>query len=133
VVAPQYTALAAELAAIRQASAETVFLPGRHPVKGDPFRDFAGFASQVLTLETSLRQRAGVTAADLETVKTIELDMFAASWRATIDECRQVLQLLADGRAMTVRELLLTFPAPRRRLIQTSLSWMAKHGFLDWL
>jgi hypothetical protein len=40
---------------------------------------------------------------------------------------------LASGQAKNVREVLLTFPANRRRLVQMGLAWMAKLGFIDWL
>ncbi|HQR88108.1 MAG TPA: hypothetical protein PLH31_02305 [Caulobacter sp.] len=132
-VAPQYTALAAELAAIRHASDDPRALSRAHPVKGDPFRDFAGFATSTLNLETRLRLRQGVTAEAVERVRTIELDMFAANWRGTLEEALRVIQLLSNDAVLTVRELLTAFPTPRRRHVQMSLVWMAKQGFLDWL
>ena len=125
--------LARELAAVRNASADTRPKSPRNPVKGDPFRNFAGFASQVLSLTSRLTLRAGVGPADLQRVQTIELDMFAANWRGTYDECQKVFEHLAEGRAATVEELLLLFPVPRRRAVQLSLLWMAKCGFLEWL
>ena len=133
VVAPQYTALAAELTAIRNAAPIVSPRSGSHPVKGDPFRDFAGFATTTLTLETRLCLRHGTAAKTVERVRTIELDMFAANWRGTVEEALRVVELLADGEALTVRDLLTAFPTPRRRYIQLSLVWMAKQGFLDWL
>ncbi|WP_425994311.1 hypothetical protein [Caulobacter sp. DWR1-3-2b1] len=47
VVAPQYAALGAELGAIRTAS-EAHHPQAPQPVTGDPFRDFADFATQIL-------------------------------------------------------------------------------------
>lgn len=133
VVARQFSALALELGDIRRASDDTQPKSARNPVRGDPFRDFAGFATQVLSLKSSLTLRAGVGAADLKRVQTIELDMFAANWRGTYEECQKVFDHLAEGRAATVEELLLLFPVPRRRAVQLSLLWMAKCGFLEWL
>ena len=133
VVAPQYTALAAELTAIRNAAPAVSPRSGAHPVKGDPFRDFAGFATTTLTLETRLRLRHGTAAETVERVQSVELDMFAANWRGTMEEALRVLDFLADGEARTVRDLLTNFPTPRRRHVQLSLVWMAKQGFLDWL
>ena len=77
--------------------------------------------------------RAGVGLADLQRVQTVELDMFAANWRGTHEECQTVFAHLAEGHAATTEDLLLLFPAPRRRAVQLSLLWMAKCGFLDWL
>lgn len=133
VVARQYADLARELTAVRAASADTRPRSTLNPVKGDPFRNFAGFATQVLSLKSSLSLRPGVDADDLKRAQTIELDMFAANWRGSHEECRQVFAHLADGRAATTEDLLLLFPMPRRRAVQLSLLWMAKCGFLEWL
>lgn len=59
--------------------------------------------------------------------------MFAANWRGTLEEALRVIQLLSNDAMLTVRELLIAFPTPRRRHVQMSLVWMAKQGFLDWL
>lgn len=133
VVAPQYTALAAELNAIRVATPTVTPRIGRHPVKGDPFRDFAGFASTTLTLETRVRLRSGVGAADLDRTRAIELDMFAANWRGSIEECHKIVELLDGGQVMSVKDLLQLFPLPRRPRVHLGMVWMAKQGFLDWL
>jgi len=133
VVARQYSALAEELSAVRTAAEDTRPRSTRNPVKGDPFRNFAGFATQVLSLKSRLSLRDGVGPADLQRVQTIELDMFAANWRGTQEECQAVFAHLADGHAATTEELLLLFPTPRRRAVQLSLLWMAKCGFLEWL
>lgn len=133
VVARQFSALAQELGDIRRASEDTRPKSARNPVRGDPFRDFAGFATQVLSLKSRLTLRGGVGPADLLRVQTIELDMFAANWRGTYEECQLVFAHLAEGRAATAEDLLLLFPAPRRRAVQLSLLWMAKCGFLEWL
>jgi len=133
VVARQFSALAQELGDIRGASEDTQPKSARNPVRGDPFRDFAGFATQVLSLKSRLTLRGGVGLADLQRVQTVELDMFAANWRGTYEECQVVFAHLAAGRAATTEDLLLLFAAPRRRAVQLSLLWMTKCGFLEWL
>ena len=132
VVAPQYAALATELGAIRKASSGVNALSRRHPIKGDPFRDFAGFATSVLTLETRLSLRAGVTSRDLARLQTVELDMFAANWRCSIEDCQQVLERLSQAGEMSARDLVMNFPPDRRRRVHLGLVWMAKQGLLDW-
>lgn len=133
VVARQFSALARELTEIRLAAGDTRPRSVRNPVRGDPLRDFAGFASQVLSLRSRLALRAGVGTADLKRVQVIELDMFAANRRGTHDECQIVFDHLAAVETATVEELLLLFPIPRRRAVQLSLLWMAKCGFVEWL
>jgi glycosyltransferase involved in cell wall biosynthesis len=132
VVAPQYAALAAELGAIRKAASGVNALSRRHPVKGDPFRDFAGFATSVLTLETRLSLRAGVKPQDLSRLQAVELDMFAANWRCSIEECQQVLERLVQAGETTAKDLVTAFPLDRRRRVHLGLVWMAKQGLLDW-
>lgn len=132
VVAPQYSALAAELGAIRKAAPIVSALSRRHPVRGDPFRDFAGFATSVLTLETRLSLRAGAKPQDLARLQAVELDMFAANWRCSIEECQQVLERLAQAGETLAKDLVAAFPLDRRRRVHLGLVWMAKQGLLDW-
>jgi glycosyltransferase involved in cell wall biosynthesis len=133
VVAPQYTALAGELAAIRLAETSEAPPPGRHPVKGEPFRDFAVFATSILTPETRLRVRPGANLAALDTMGSIELDMFAANWRGSLDEARQIMVRLREAGELPARDIVMMFPVQRHGLIQLLLTWMAKQGLLDWL
>lgn len=135
VVAPQYTALAAELSAMRppgQASPMPSISP-RNPVKGDPFRDFAGFATSTLKPESRVSLRPGVSATDLDLCQNIDLDMFAGVWRGALDEARQIMARLEDNGPMKVRDILSPFAVERRRPLLLSLAWMAKQGFVDWL
>jgi len=133
VVAPQYRALAAELAEIRRAhGVSTNRLVARRPVKGDPFRDFAGFASSSLAPNTRLRLRDGLGAEDLRKISTIELDMFAANWRGSLGECLIVVNRLGERGEATVAELMESFPRPRRPSVQLNLLWLCKQGLLAW-
>lgn len=131
VVAPQYVRLAEELTSIRLAGADAT-RGLAHPLKGDPYRDFAGFPTRVLDLDDLLWRRTGVDETHLRIAETVQLEQFAALRRASPAEARRVLQLLPDGATSTVRDLLLAFPTPRRRLVMLGLMWMAKAGLLDW-
>lgn len=131
VVARQVNALVDDLARLRvQATAPASRHP-MNPVRGDPFRDFAGFATDVLSPETRLtatgdRQR-------LEAMPAVTLNRAFSGWRGNMEECAQALDLIASGRATTVREVLTAFPVQRRRPVELGLLWMAKYGLLDWL
>ena len=131
VVAPQYVALADQLAEIRQSSPGRPVGQTRHPTKGDPFRDFAGFATTALSAQTLMSVRPGVGPSDLERSAGLALDMFGGNWRGTTAECQAVLDMLASG-PKPVGELLAAFPAHRGRRVQLSLLWMCKLGLLDW-
>jgi hypothetical protein len=101
-------------------------------VRGDPFVDFAGFPTQVLTLDTPLAAAPGVTGDDVRGLTGV-LDLAFAGLRATQEECAQALDLLASGQARSGRDVLITFPMPRRRMVEMGLAWMAKLGLIDWL
>lgn len=131
VVAPQYVALAEELGEIRRSSPEPRAHSQRHPTKGDPFRDFAGFATTVLSPETVLALRPGDGLAAIDRSGRLSLDMFGGNWRANPDESREIVRLLQDG-PRPVREILAVFPPQRLRRIQLSLLWMCKLGILAW-
>lgn len=132
VVAPRYAELAGELAAIRRSGAEAAARPARHPVTGDPFGTFAGFASHRLGLDVRLSLRPGAGAGDLERAAGVKLDMFADNLRLPHDQVRPVLATLAAGPA-TARALLEPFPVAQRRRALLSLLWLAKLGMIDWL
>jgi hypothetical protein len=121
-----------ELAAIRASAPGDGLAPGGlNPVKGDPFWDFAGFATEVLDGATRLSLRPGVGPADLERTVGQPMDQFGGNWRATVDECGRALQLIGDG-PITVEALLRHFPG-RAWQIELGLMWMIKLGLVDWL
>jgi D-inositol-3-phosphate glycosyltransferase len=133
VVVGQITALTGELAEVRAAAAESARTHRMHPVRGDPFAEFANFPSQVLTLDTVLRIRDGASAADLVRAGGVGLDSAFGGWRGREEEAAAVLARLEGGARLTVRELMVAFPPERRRPVQMSLAWLAKLGVLDWL
>jgi D-inositol-3-phosphate glycosyltransferase len=132
VVARQYNALTDELAAIRNASPDPVVRQRADPVRGDPFAAFAGFPTQVLTVDMPLAAAPGATGDQVRAL-TDGLDVAFPGLRASLDECAQALDLLATGKARTVRDVLLAFPIERRRVVEMGLAWMAKLGQIDWL
>jgi glycosyltransferase involved in cell wall biosynthesis len=133
VVAAQYRELVEDLGKVRAAAADPPAARRSNPVKGDPFVDFAHFATETLTVDTRLSPVPGVTGEDVRRTGQVTLDGAYAPLRAPPAACARVVDLLAERGAMTVREILLTFPAGERRPLELALAWMAKHGFVDWL
>jgi D-inositol-3-phosphate glycosyltransferase len=130
VVARAYQALLDELAAIRAAAADP---PTRHrgdPVRGDPFADFAGFATQAQSVDMPISTRSSRD--DVRALSGV-LDQAFTGFQATPEECGQIIELIATGAAGTVRELLMGFPVPRRRAVELAIAWLAKLGLVDWL
>ncbi|MDP3854196.1 glycosyltransferase family 4 protein [Phenylobacterium sp.] len=130
VVVSEIRALLDELAAIRGAAADTAPSHTIHPAKGDPFADFAGFATEVLSPDTPLALRPG---ADPTRLDRTELDRVARGWRATPAECALVCELLASGQAANVGDVLARFAPARRSPVELAIVWMAKLGVIDWL
>ena len=133
VVAAQLNALTDELGRRRAAGQAPYTRHVEDPVKGDPFRDFAGFATQVLSLDTPLAAAPGAAPDGVRAASSVTLDVAFPSWRAEPAECAHALELVASGRARTVREVLTAFPVERRKALELGLLWLAKHGYVDWL
>jgi glycosyltransferase involved in cell wall biosynthesis len=133
VVARAYRALTEELAAIRRAAPDPPARQRVQPMRGDPFGDFAGFATHTLGLDSPIAAVAGVSGADVLGTGAVDLDQAFAAWRGTREECARALDILASGEAKTAREVLTAFPTERRRAVELGLAWMAKLVFVDWL
>jgi len=131
VVARQVNGLVDELTRIRAAAAPPASRHAMNPAKGDPFHDFAGFATEVLTPQTRLVARGDAEA--LRAMPAVTLNRAFGGWRATLDECARAWELLSSGEAHTVGEVLAAFPQERRPLVELGLVWMAKYGLVDWL
>jgi glycosyltransferase involved in cell wall biosynthesis len=130
VVAGAYAALLDELAAIRGQASDPQARHRDDPVRGDPFAAFAGFASQVQSLDLPLTSRA--SAADVRALRGA-LDRAFTGLQATPQECETIVGLIAGGEAHTVRQVLERFPLPRRRAVEPAIAWLAKYGLVDWL
>jgi hypothetical protein len=133
VVVGGFNELLDELAEIRAKAEGWPGGPAEDPVRGDPFHAFAGFASQGLGPRTRLVLTPGAGPADLERSAAVTLDNFAASWRATPEECARLLALIGEGRASTVATALEHFPPTRQAHVELAIVWMAKMGMIDWL
>ncbi|THD77000.1 MAG: glycosyltransferase [Phenylobacterium sp.] len=132
VVVGQYRALIEEMAAIRAAAPDVATRLRANPVKDDPYAAFAGFATRSAALDTPLSVPPGVTPQDVLDTREVELDQAFGYWRASLEECAEVVRKLAAREAMTLRDVVLAFPPDRRRLIELGVMWLAKQGFVDW-
>ncbi len=124
--------LTQELAAIRTASTPRAAKHQFNPVKREPFTAFAGFPTSVLNASTRVWLRDGVSPADLEAVKGVQLDLFASGWHASHEESATVLASLAERGPLTVGQLIEPAGNGRRQLVALSIVWLCKLGLLDW-
>jgi glycosyltransferase involved in cell wall biosynthesis len=133
VVARQHHQLADELARIRQGAPNPATRHRTPPAKGDPFRDFAGFATAGFSAQTPLRAAPGATVEAVRATAAVNLDAAFPAWRADLESCVRAFGLVAAGQARTAGEALAAFPPQRRGEMELGLLWLAKYGFLDWL
>jgi len=97
-----------------------------HPLRGDPFEDFAGLPSQLLDDELEL-SATGVPIPD----GSVPLDAMFDGLRGTAHEAEAVLAALSDGGA-TLGELLSQVSPNRRAFVRNTVMWLAKAGAVDW-
>lgn len=133
VVAGDLQALFTELEAVRSASPDPERRFLFNPVKGDPFRDFAGFATHTMAPDLQVSLRAGTGVADLARAETLMLDRFAEGWRANPEETARIVDILASQGPLSAGAVLSAFPEPRRRAVDLTLVWLAKIGVVEWL
>jgi len=133
VVVGGYNRLLDELAQVRAAAGDVRPRHLQNPVKGDPFADFAGFATGAVSLGQTLRAVRGVTPDAVLATEAVELDQAFGYWRCSLAECAEVVRLVGERGPATVRDVLLAFPQDRRRVVELGVMWLLKQGFLDWL
>jgi D-inositol-3-phosphate glycosyltransferase len=122
------------LAAARAAATDPSRSATDDPVKSDPFRAFAPFATHALTPATRLRATDGATVNTVRALGTVQLDAGFPGRRASIESCARAFEMIAAAPSgLTAREVLERFPTPERRALELGLAWMAKYGVLDWL
>ena len=124
--------LTKELDAIRAAATPGPIKHQFNPVKREPFGAFAGFPNSALNTGTRVWLREGVTSADLEATRKLNLDQFASGWRASHEESAMIMTMLAERGPLTVGELVEAAGSGRRQLFALAIVWMCKLGLLDW-
>jgi glycosyltransferase involved in cell wall biosynthesis len=134
VVVGELNRLFDELAGVRAAAPAPPPPRARlNPVRGDPYADFAHFATHALTLDSLLNLRPGVTGADVDRAAATELDGMFQKSRAPVADARTIIAHFQATGPCPAKDLLLLFPTPQRRGVLMLLAWMAKLGMIDWM
>lgn len=133
-IIPQYEALWAELAGIRQTEAAKV-KPLRHPwpARMDPFTAFAGYATRSLLAETLLVMvDQDVTTAHERLRNYLGLAMvnFAKLVLVSEEEVALMLQALASGPASALAMVQCIEP-PRQAFAMRAVVWLMKMGIVQ--
>jgi len=106
---------------------------GLNPLKGDPFRDFEGFASETIRLNTTFRFVDGVTPhSALELIRSVELSQLYPGLRATSAELNSLLEILEGSQGLSLSGVHASFDEQRHEFISLTLVWLAKLGIVDW-
>ena len=135
VVVGQYVDLFAELAERRSSASADEGTAGAtlQPVRGEPFADFRGFATQVLEPALQLRLAPTVQPQDLHNLLQVELNALYPGLRAQPAEAEALLlELQRSPAGCSVQQLLAAAPVERRPYLETTLVWLAKLGLVDW-
>jgi hypothetical protein len=101
-------------------------------VKGEPFRDFSGFATTAAGPDLPLRASPGLGPQDVLATGGTELDQAFAFWRSPLETCAEIFRRIAEGEATTFGQVLAGFPPEQRALLELAVMWLIKHGFVDW-
>ncbi len=140
VVVEHYNALFAELSQRRRHALAQAAPASPHrisPLRGDPFADFAGFATAVLDPGTRLRLAPGVAGPEaLARSQAVALDQLYPGLRGSPEEAARLLAQVAaadPARGCPVADLTAGVEPGRRPFLATTLVWLAKLGLLDWL
>ena len=130
-IARQYKDLFFELAEIRS-TASGQSLRQFHPLRGNPFADFACFATSSLhSLATvKLNSELSNCLAALDTLT--RLDLVYGECHADLAELRNLLIDLANNGPLSLQSLLSSYPNERHQSLAMGVSWLAKLGIINW-
>jgi glycosyltransferase involved in cell wall biosynthesis len=132
-IIPQYEALWAQLAGIRNAQGKDLKpLPNPWPARMDPFHAFAAYPTQLLTPQTMLvlvDTDAGAALTRTLAYRQLAMIDFANFVLPTEDEIAKVLTAAAKG-PQAAAELIASLPAERQPFVFRGLAWLLKLGVL---
>lgn len=133
VIIKQYQALWADLADRRQSAPESAPLPANrpsHPARADPFFAFETYPTDILTPDHLVAAAPGADGARLQLLLHAPFLAFFKNTAPSIDDCARVLADLQRRGALSVGEILESFPEARRDSLERGLVWLAKLGLV---
>lgn len=135
VIVGAYRALWDELGERRQKELEIAPKPAAepvHPLRQDPFAVFDIYPSLTLGNEAVAVAMPGVTEADIDRVRAVGMNDYAAAYLAPMPEIHAMLaRIIADG-PITVADLFGKSAGRNRVLLTRSLAWLGKMGLVTF-
>lgn len=131
VVVGHYRQLLGQLAELRREAGDSQPIPW-HPLRGNPFADFAGFATTQLGLDTPLALVQNLDWALDQLQRLTDLDRCYEGCHAPPEELEPLLRTLAQQGQASPRQLLQSSDPARHQPLLLALGWLAKLGLLRW-
>ena len=130
-IALQYQDLFLELAEIRSMA------PGQssrkiHPLRGNPFADFACFATSNLHSQALLKLNSELNKSLAALDNLTKLDLVYRECHADVAELQNLLTDLANNGPLPLQTLLSSHPTDRHQSLAMGVSWLAKLGLISW-
>lgn len=134
VVARLHHQLYAELAERRRGSHGCSGLEGQHPLRGDPFCDFAPFATACIGPDTELSLAVPLSDLEHQLNNLTSLDRCYSELRASPADLQRLLEQLqkVEAQPCTLACLFSAWPAEKHDALRLSLTWLAKLGCIHW-
>ena len=134
VVARLHHQLYAELAERRNCSAESTGYGGLHPLRSDPFLDFAPFATACLVPETKLTLAMPLSEIKHRLRNLSELDLCYEKLHASPANLFRLLEQLHSESTQPchLKSLLSAWPLEQHDSLRLGLIWLAKLGCIHW-
>ncbi len=134
VVARLHHQLYAELAELRRGGQGGSGVEDQHPLRSDPFRDFASFATSSLGSETELRLAMPLLEIQHRLNNLTSLDRCYGELHASPADVQRLLeQLQSEGdQSCHLMHLLRAWPDEQHDALRLSLTWLAKLGCIQW-
>ena len=132
VVARLHRELYIELAERRLAAQESSDVQGQHPLRADPFNDFAPFATACLVPETQLRLTLPLPELQHRLNNLTSLDRTYEQLHSSPSTLQRLLVQLHNEGPGPLKRLLDAWPLDQHDELQLSLTWLAKLGCIHW-
>ena len=134
VVARLHHQLYAELAERRLAGQECFGLEAQHPLRSDPFRDFAPFATDCLESETELSLAMPFPQLENLLNNLTNLDLCYKHLHSSSADVHRLLKQLhnEEAKSCPLSRLLSTWPVEQHDALRLALTWLAKLGCINW-
>ncbi len=126
IVIPLHQALWLELAARRRAAPSAAATTFSHPLRPDPFRLFAGYASRTLNANCTIELGPQAAPERFRELAAHPMNHFAHAILGSQNEVQSILDAVARAGSLRVGELLAEIPDSRQAVVYRTLGWLAK-------